>query len=97
MLILKAGLYLALAVTAYVVWASSGAGYSIEVALLRGAVAFMGVTFVAYLAEIVVMTAPVAGHPAQSTDREGESENDPVHLSPARAEREAAADQRRAA
>lgn len=59
MLILRAGLYLAVVVAAWTVWASLGAGYHVETAIVRGLLAFLPVVFVAYLAEIVVVTAPV--------------------------------------
>lgn len=59
MLILRSGLYVAMALALYTTWASSNAGYPIETAMLRGLLAFMAGSFVAYLAELVVMTAPV--------------------------------------
>lgn len=62
MLILRAGLYLGVVVAAWATWASAGAGYPMETALLRGLLAFMPVVFVAYLAELVVVTAPVGHH-----------------------------------
>ncbi len=109
MLILRAGLYLAVLVALYVTWASRGAGYPIEVAALRGLIAFMAVTFVAYLAELVVITAPV---PERARGARGQTDDDgaldegdddeagadePATLPAVRAEREIAADQRRAA
>src|SRR5690606_25476390 len=102
MLILRAGLYVSALAAVYTTWASNGAGYAIEVAMLRGLLAFMAVTVVAYLAELVVLTAPpprksqgmAAGQAA------GEDETDPgqpTNLPAVRAERDIAADERRAA
>lgn len=102
MLILRVGLYLAVIAAAYVVWASSSAGFSIEVAMLRGLLAAMGVAFVAYLAELVVLTAPVDAKRQQQAASDAAladdaPPNDPVNLPAVRAERSAAADKRRAA
>ena len=105
MLILRIGLYLAVAAAAYVVWASYGAGFAIEVAMLRGLVAAMAIAFVAYLGELVVMTAPPrqraqADPPhaeAPRADAEPDPSMEPVNLPAVRAERTAAADKRRAA
>lgn len=102
MVILRAGLHLSALVALYATWASREAGYAIEVAMLRGLVAFMAVIFVAYLAELVVLTAPPARRrpAATETERDGDpvdDEDHPVNLPTVRAEREVAADQRRAA
>lgn len=104
MLILRVGLYVSVIAALYVAWASSGAGYAIEVAMLRGLLAFMAVTFVAYLAELVVLTAPptrrgvgVAVGEDLEGDDEIEDEDEPTNLPAVRAERDVAADERRAA
>src|SRR5690606_17351322 len=68
MLLLRAGLYVAALVALWVTWASAGAGYAIEVAMLRGLLAFMAVIFVAYLAELVVITAPPAPRETEDLD-----------------------------
>ena len=58
MLVLQLGLYLAAAAWAWIAWASWSAGYPPEVALLRGMVAFGAVSLLAYVAELIVATAP---------------------------------------
>lgn len=58
MLVLKIGLYFAAAAWCWVSWSSWSAGYPAEVALLRGMVAFGAVSFLAYLGELIVATAP---------------------------------------
>ncbi len=103
MLILRAGLYVSALAAVYTTWASTGAGYAIEVAMLRGLLAFMAVTFVAYLAELVVLTAPPARtrsqetHPAGAGAEDDLAEGQPTSLPAVRAERDVAADERRAA
>ncbi|MEX1022292.1 MAG: hypothetical protein WD058_04000 [Dehalococcoidia bacterium] len=104
MLILRLGLYLAVALALWATWASAGAGYAIEVAMLRGLVAFMALAFVAYLGEIVVMTAPPARRKAvelpaaqAAPEDEDDEDNVPVNLPALRGERSASADDRRAA
>jgi hypothetical protein len=39
-------------------WESWSAGFPVEVALLRGLIAFMAINFVAYVGELIVATAP---------------------------------------
>jgi hypothetical protein len=102
MLILRAGLYVAVALGVYTTWASSSAGYPIETAMLRGLLAFMAGSFVSYLAELVVMTAPVPQRRAQAApagprDDGDVDEEEPVTLPATRSGRDAAADERRAA
>ncbi|MCK9486202.1 MAG: hypothetical protein M0R73_05780 [Dehalococcoidia bacterium] len=127
MLILRAGLYVALGFALYVTWASREAGFPIEVAMLRGLLTFMAVAFVSYLAELVVLTAPAGRtHPGRRgssdggggeghhddgglegyegyegyEDTEGHEDtehHEPANLPATRADRDAAADQRRAA
>ena len=58
MTLLRYGLYAAIGLAVLATWLSSSAGYPIEAALLRGLIAFMAGSFVAYFAELVVMTAP---------------------------------------
>lgn len=102
MLILRAGLYIAVALAVYATWASANAGYPIETAMLRGLLAFMGGSFVAYLAELVVMTAPVkqrrAPRAAVHHDEDDDQDEEEAVTAPApRAGREPARDERRAA
>jgi hypothetical protein len=107
MLILRAGLYLAAAMACVASWLSWQAGYAVEVATVRGLVVFMGISFVAYLAELVVMTAPLPNQrtrasanferdpSARATDRLGDAD-EPVNLPAVRATRDAAGESRAA-
>ena len=56
--ILRLGLVLGTLAFLYVAWASFRAGYPVETALVRGGLSFMALSFVAYLGELVVATAP---------------------------------------
>lgn len=77
--------------------ASWMAGYAVEVALLRGLLAFPLVAFAAYFAELVVSTAPAATpKAAQAASNETAEGRAPVDLTQARAERDASADRRAA-
>lgn len=58
--ILRLGLILGTLGFGYVTWASTDAGFPIEIAVVRGMLAFMGLSFVAYVGELVVATAPSA-------------------------------------
>lgn len=73
------------------------AGYTVEVALLRGLLAFPLVAFAAFFAELVVSTSP-AVKAADATAVLGESSEgrQPVDLAQARADRDASADRRAA-
>lgn len=71
--------------------ASWWAGYTVEVALLRGLLAFPLVAFVAFFAELVVATAP-----AQAEDANAGESDRPVDLAQVRAEREAASERQAA-
>ena len=86
----------------YVTWASWSAGFLVEAALLRGLLAFIAMSFVAYLGELVVATAPPASAPAgteesavadpavdEGSDLEAAGRA-PIPLRPVREEREAA-------
>lgn len=101
MLILRAGLYVAVGTAALTTWLSAEAGYPIEVAMVRGLLAFMAASLVAYAAELVVLTAPPPArpqHPAALDEYETDDDDDePVNLPAVRAERDAALDERRAA
>ena len=71
MAILQLGLIVGALCFLYVVWASWSAGYPPEVASLRGVVAFGAVAIVAYVGELIVVTAPggeqqAAQHAAES-------------------------------
>jgi hypothetical protein len=99
MLILRIGLYIAVGMAALATWMSASAGYPIEVAMVRGLLAFMACSLVAYFAELVVMTAPPpAGpvHAAVADDDEDES-TPPVSLPAIRSERDSALVDSRAA
>lgn len=75
MLLLRLGLYAAAIGALYATWASSQAGYPLEVALLRGLLAFMAISAIAYIAELIVVTAPVprgAELPYASEDADGD-------------------------
>lgn len=56
----------------YVAGASWSAGYPPEMAVVRGVLSFMAVSFIGYLAELVVVTAP-----AVASDEAG-AENGPA-------------------
>ena len=62
MLILRVGLYVSIALAVLATWTSSSVGYPIEVAMVRGLLAFMAGSLVSYVAELVVMTAPPPAH-----------------------------------
>lgn len=109
MLILRVGLYVSIALAVVATWTSSSVGYPIEVAMVRGLLAFMAGGLVSYVAELVVMTAPPPAHPnehagrteyAADDDTEYDERMEPVSL-PAirteRTERDAALDDSRAA
>lgn len=78
--------------------ASWMAGYTVEVALLRGLLGFPLVAFAAYFAELVISTAPpatakAAGTSSADTTSEGRK---PADLAQARADRDASAERRAA-
>lgn len=58
MLLLKVGLMLGAGAALFASVASWWAGYPAEVAILRGFVAWAGISFVAFMAELVVATTP---------------------------------------
>ncbi|MPZ98543.1 MAG: hypothetical protein GEU80_04235 [Dehalococcoidia bacterium] len=60
MLMMRIGLLAASVAFAFTTWASWDAGFPPELALLRGGLAFMAASFVAYLGELVIATAPPA-------------------------------------
>lgn len=81
--------------------ASWMAGYAVEVALLRGLLAFPLVAFAAYFAELVVSTAPPAKVKSAKADAASPSQEladgrAPVDLAQVRADRDASADSRAA-
>jgi hypothetical protein len=72
MLILRFGLTIAALGCLVATFESSRAGYPIEIAIVRGLLAFMALSFVAYLGELVIATAPPPKAAAPSGDgREG--------------------------
>jgi len=58
MLMMRVGLLAATVAFAFTTWASWSSGFPPEVAFLRGGLAFMAVSFVAYLGELVIAPAP---------------------------------------
>jgi hypothetical protein len=66
--ILRLALMVAALACLYVGWSSWSAGYYPEIALLRGLLAFIAVSFVGYLAELVVATTPSAEDAAAGED-----------------------------
>lgn len=77
--VLRFGLLLAALGFLYVSWASWSAGYWPEVALLRGLVAFMAVSLLAYVGELVVATAPPrAGQQAEHAQPQAEHAQPPA-------------------
>ncbi|MGE3855638.1 MAG: hypothetical protein AB7G21_01625 [Dehalococcoidia bacterium] len=58
MAVLSIGLVVGAVSGAFVAGGALDRGFPIEVALVRGAVAFMALAFVGYLGELVVVTAP---------------------------------------
>lgn len=86
--LLRFGLEAGAAVAAAAAAASWLAGYAVEVALLRGLLAFPLVVSATFFAELVVSTAPPAVRAA--------GERPPLDLARARADRDASADRRAA-
>lgn len=83
-------------------WMSSTSGYPIEVAMVRGLLAFMAGSLVSYVAELIVMTAPPPQQlPEVRDDAEDDDDDDeltqPVSLPAIRSERDSALDDSRAA
>ena len=101
MLILRAGLEGAVGLAIIATWQSTSVGYPIEVAMLRGLLAFIAGSLVAYAAELVVLTAPPVHRPRTLEDDDALLDDDedphPVSLTAVRAERDAAVDESRAA
>ncbi len=97
MLILRIGLYIAIAMAALATWMSSSAGYPIEVAMVRGLLAFMACSLVSYFAELVVMTAPPPVRPVHAAVADDDESTQPVSLPAIRSERDSALDDSRAA
>ena len=58
MAFLQIGIVVAFVVGAFVVGAALDRGFPIEVAIVRGVVAFMAVSFAGYVGDLVVVTAP---------------------------------------
>ncbi len=56
--VLQLGLTFAGVAFLYVSWASWAAGYGPDVAVLRGLIAFMAVSLVGYIGELIIATAP---------------------------------------
>ncbi|HSG91296.1 MAG TPA: hypothetical protein VLA56_18920 [Pseudomonadales bacterium] len=99
MLILRVGLHVSIAMALLATWMSSSSGYPIEVAMVRGLLAFMAGSLVSYVAELIVMTAP----PPQRQPRQVAHDEDddelarPASLPAIRSERDSALDDSRAA
>lgn len=69
MLIMRLGLTIAALGFLIATIGSMRAGYPAEMALVRGLLSFMALSFVAYLGELVVVTAPIAEAAPAETDR----------------------------
>ncbi|MEE8421791.1 MAG: hypothetical protein V3S31_03330 [Dehalococcoidia bacterium] len=83
MYVLRLSLIGAALACAYVGWASWSAGYTPEVAMVRALVAFMVVSFVGYLAEMVVASQPPRlAAAAGVTDEQGGEVASAVQLLP---------------
>ena len=91
MAILHLGLALGAAAFLYVGWASWNAGYGPEIAVVRGLIAFMAVTFVGYIGELIVATAPPARQDAGAEPEQPATEPPTSITSLQRARDEAAA------
>ena len=82
-------------------WMSSTSGYPIEVAMVRGLLAFMAGSLVSYVAELIVMTAPPPRQLPDVRAHDDEDDDDdvaqPVSLPAIRSERDSALDDSRAA
>lgn len=77
--------------------ASWMAGYTVEVALLRGLLAFPLVAFAAFFAELVISTASPLERATGATEAGGPSDaGQPVDLAQARADRNASAERQAA-
>ena len=96
--LLRFGLQVGALVVVIAAAASWLAGYAVEVALLRGLLAFPLVAFAAFFAELVVSTASPAAKTGGVAMGLGESsdERQPAGLAQARADRDASADRRAA-
>jgi len=70
-LILRVGLYISIGLAILATWTSSSVGYPIEVAMVRGLLAFMAGGLVSYVAELVVMTAPPPARPNEHAHHSG--------------------------
>ncbi len=71
--VLRLGLIVAGLAFGYVTWASWAAGYYPEIAMFRGLLAFMAVSFIGYLGELVVSTTTPQDAEAEVEDG-GESD-----------------------
>ena len=71
--VLQLGLAFAGVAFLYVSWASWEAGYGPDVAVLRGLIAFMAVSLIGYIGELIIATAPP---PAQRTPARADSSED---------------------
>lgn len=65
-------LFLASGVAVVVTIASSLAGFPPEIAIVRGVLAFMAISFVGYLGELVVVTAPPPARPSQQDEADAD-------------------------
>ena len=74
--VLRLGLIVAALAFVYVTWASWAAGYYPEIAMFRGLLAFMAVSFIGYLGELVVATTPQAEQAEGEEDGEGEFDDE---------------------
>jgi hypothetical protein len=78
MLVLRLGLTVAALGFVIASVASYRAGYPAEVALVRGLLSFMALSFVAYLGELVVVTSPLPN--TEASEGEGRDGPDGIEI-----------------
>lgn len=74
--VLRLGLIVAALAFVYVTSASWAAGYYPEIAMFRGLLAFMAVSFIGYLGELVVATTPQIAEVEVEEDGESDLEDE---------------------
>jgi hypothetical protein len=94
--LLRCGLNAGAVLTLVAFGASWMAGYTVEVALLRGLLAFPLVAFAGYFAELVISTAPPATAATPTASDGTSSGRKPADLAQARSDRDASAERRAA-
>ncbi len=84
--VLRLGLIVAGVASVYVAWASWAAGYYPEIAMFRGLLAFMAVSFIGYLGELVVATTPAAEEAEVEDDGESDLDDEEEESAPGAAQ-----------